>query len=51
MWPFKLEKKKHEPVELLEDRLKKKNILMDDEVLHLTVHNDGSYTVHISKKL
>lgn len=40
MWPFKPKKEKYKVIELLEKRLKEKNILNDDEMLFMYVSND-----------
>jgi len=56
MWPFKPKKEKHIPLELLEKRLKEKNILNDDEILRVSSawvfdnDQDNSYTVSIFKE-
>lgn len=40
MWPFKPKKQKYKVIELLEKRLREKNILNDDEMLFLYVSDD-----------
>lgn len=56
MWPFKSKKEKYVPLELLEKRLKEKNILNDDERLYISIEsifNDdrsNAYTVNIFRE-
>ena len=40
MWPFKPKKEKYNVIELLEKRLREKNILNDDEKLFMYVSDD-----------
>ncbi len=56
MWPFKPKKEEYVPLELLEKRLKERNILNDDEALFVSVactideNRSNEYTLAIFKE-